>query len=321
METDSNQNKNIMPGSRAEETGRKKALILLNTSAGTGRAGLNSLTIIRRFAEKGYEPVVFPIVPGTDLISEKILEEYEGKIDVVLCSGGDGTLNHVIQSVMRMTQKPRIAYIPAGSTNDFAKALGIPTEFDRALDVAVESNVFRYDVGQLNDVYFNYVAAFGAFTAISYATDQQLKNILGHAAYIINAVSLLYENMSYSRHLRIEADEFVLEDDYIFGTVCNSSYVAGFSVFKDMGVTLDDGKMELFLIKTPVTAVDLQGIITAIQKGSLDHPFLTFKHISSVKITSDEPVDWAVDGEFGGSYKESLIRVNHKAVSIMRRDA
>ena len=127
--------------------------------------------------------------------------------------------------------------------------------------------------------------------------------------------------MSYSRHLRIETDEFVLEDDYIFGTVCNSSYVAGFTVFKDMGVSLDDGKMELFLIKTPITAADLQGIINAVQRGTLDHPFITFRHVSGVKITSDEFVDWTVDGEFGGSYKEALIRVNRQAVSIMRRDA
>ena len=298
---------------------RKKALILLNNSAGTGRAAMNTWTIVKSFAEKGYETIVYPIIPGTDLVSEKILAEYEGQTEVVLCSGGDGTLNHIIQSIMHMTERPRIAYLPSGSTNDFSKALGIPYEFEKALETAVQGRSFKYDVGKLNDKYFNYIAAFGAFSAISYATDQQLKNILGHAAYIVSAVSELYENMQFSRHMRFESDDFSFEDDYIFGAVCNSAYVAGFSVFRETDFSLDDGKMEILLIKTPKTAVDIQGILNAIQKGTLDHPFITFKHISNVRITSSEYTDWTVDGEFGGSYKEVDIRVICQAVSIMRK--
>ena len=146
-----------------------------------------------------------------------------------------------------------------------------------------------------------------------------MKNILGYAAYIVSAVSELYENMRYSRHIRIESDDFVLEDDYIFGAVCNSAYVAGFTIFKDMDVRLDDGKMEILLIKTPKTAADLQGILNAVQRGIPDDPFITFKHISNVRFLSDEEIAWTVDGEYGGSYKETDIRVAQQAVSIMRR--
>lgn len=297
----------------------RKALILLNGSAGVGRAGLNTWTIIKKFAENGYEPIVYPIIPGTELVSENILSVYDGEIDIVLCCGGDGTLNHVVEGMMRMRKKPRLAYLPSGSTNDFARTLGIPSEFEKALAAALQQNEFRYDVGVLNGRFFNYVAAFGAFSAISYATDQELKNILGHAAYIVSAVSELYENMRYSRHMRIESDVFTEEDDYLFGAVCNSSYVAGFSVFRDLDVSLDDGKMELLLIKTPKTAVDLQGILNALQKGTLDHPFLTFRHVSDVRIISDEDTAWTIDGEFGGSYKETKISVERQAISIMRR--
>ena len=297
----------------------KKALILLNNSAGTGKAGLNTWLIIKKIAEKGYEPIVYPIIPGTELISERILSAYEGEIDLVLCSGGDGTLNHVVQGIMGLRTKPRLAYLPAGSTNDFARTLGIPSEFEKALDMATQDRTFRYDVGTLNGRYFNYVAAFGAFSAVSYATDQQMKNILGYAAYIVSAVSELYENMRYSRHIRIESDDFVLEDDYIFGAVCNSAYVAGFTIFKDMDVRLDDGKMEILLIKTPKTAADLQGILNAVQRGIPDDPFITFKHISNVRFLSDEEIAWTVDGEYGGSYKDTEIRVAQQAVSIMRR--
>lgn len=294
----------------------KKVLILLNGSAGTGKAGLNTLLIIKKFAEKGYEPIVYPIIPGTDLVSERILCAYEGEIEIVVCSGGDGTLNHVVQGLMKMRTKPRLAYLPAGSTNDFARTLGISSDFEKALDTAVRDHVFNYDVGSLNGCYFNYVAAFGAFSAISYDTDQQLKNILGYAAYVVSAVSDLYENMRYSRHIRIEADDFSLEDDFIFGAVCNSAYVAGISVFKDMDVSLDDGKMELLLIKTPRTAADLQVILNAAQRGIPDGSFVTFRHISNVRFISEENIAWTVDGEFGGSYKETEIIVNLQAVSI-----
>ncbi len=297
---------------------RKKALILLNRSAGTGKAGLNTWTIIKRFAEEGYEAIVYPIIPGTHLVCETLIEEYEGKTDLVLCSGGDGTLNHAIRQLMRMKHKPRLAYLPAGSTNDFGKTLGIPSEFDKALDTVFRGDPFLYDVGSLNGKYFNYVAAFGAFSAISYATDQQLKNILGHAAYIVSAVSELYENMRYSRHMKIEADDFEIEDDFIFGAVCNSAYVGGFSVFKDADVSLDDGKMELLLIKTPETAADLQGILNAVQRGIPDDPFIKFRHVSNVRITSSEETAWTIDGEFGGAYKEADIQVTRQAVSIMR---
>lgn len=298
---------------------RKKVLILLNASAGTGKAGLNIWPICKKFAQNGYEPVVYPVIPGTDLVSEQLIADYEGEADIVLCSGGDGTLNHIIQMIIRMKKKPRIAYLPSGSTNDFAKALGIPLDFEQALDISIRGNEFRYDVGQLNGKYFNYVAAFGAFSAISYATDQQLKNILGHAAYIVSAVSELYENIHYSRHLQIRSDDFSLEDDFIFGAVCNSAYVGGFTVFREMDVSLNDGKMEILLIKTPQTGSDVQGILNAIQRGTLDHPFITFKHISNVQIFSEDYIDWTVDGEFGGSYKEMDIRVNQQAVTIMRK--
>ena len=298
---------------------RKKALILLNSSAGTGKAGLNTWLIIKKIAEKGYEPIVYPILPGTDLVSENILSAYEGEVELVLCSGGDGTLNHVVQGLMGLRTKPRLAYLPAGSTNDFARTLGIPSDFDKALEMATQDQTFRYDVGTLNGRYFNYVAAFGAFSAVSYGTDRQLKNILGYAAYIVSAVSDLYENMRYSRRIRIESDDFVLEDDYIFGAVCNSAYVAGFSVFKDMDVRLDDGKMEILLIKTPKTAADLQGILNAVQRGTTDDPFLTFRHISNARFLSEDDIAWTVDGEYGGSFKETEIRIEQQAVSIMRR--
>ena len=300
---------------------RKKALILLNGTAGIGKAGLNTWAIIKKFAENGYQPVVYPIIPGTDLIAESLLAEYDGSVDIIFCSGGDGTLNHVVQGLMHMQSAPVLAYIPSGSTNDFSRTLRIPVEFDKALDAVFTGKPFRYDVGCLNGRYFNYVAAFGAFSAISYATDQQLKNILGHLAYIVNAVSGLDENIHYSRHLRIETDRFTVEDDFIFGAICNSAYVAGFAVFRESDYSLDDGMMEMLFIKAPETAADLQGILYAFQRGTMDHPLMVFARVFGASITSSEEVAWTVDGEYGGTYRETEFRVERKAVAIMRGSA
>lgn len=296
---------------------RKRALILLNISSGTGRAPLFVMEIIKRFAKNGFEPVIFPIIPGSDLISEKILPEYENSADIVLCIGGDGTLNHVIQTIMRQDVRPLLAYVPMGSTNDFAKGLGISTEPEKALDMVFSGRKFSYDIGRLNERFFNYVAAFGAFSAVSYATDQQLKNVLGHAAYIISAIGDFTEHLRYNCHLKITTEDGTEEGDYIFGAVCNTVSVGGFPLFRSTNIQLNDGKMELFLIKSPKTAADLQETLNAVLTRTFDSPSITFKQVSAVSLSADSDIAWTLDGEYGGAYKEVRIEVQKQAISIM----
>ena len=298
-------------------TGRKKALILLNTSSGTGRAAAYTLEIIRHFAQNGYEPILYPIIPKSSLVSEKLLPEYEDQLDIVLCSGGDGTLNHVVQSLMRMKKRPLLSYIPSGSTNDFAKGLSIPMEFEKALDMVFNGNRFQYDIGKFNDSYFNYVAAFGAFSAVSYATDQQMKNLLGYAAYILSALGDFTGHLSYSCHMRIETKDEILEDDYIFGAICNTISIGGFTLFKDAKPKLNDGKMELLLIKAPKTPADIQETLNAILKGTLDHPSITFRQITKASLHAEDNVAWTLDGEFGGTYADVDVEVQQQAITIM----
>lgn len=297
---------------------RKRALILLNLSAGIGKAGTFTMDVIRKTVENGYEPVVYPIIPGKGLTAEKIIPDYEENTDLILCSGGDGTLNHVIRALMKMKVMPLLGYIPAGSTNDFAKGLGIPVDFEKALSMIFNGTQFRYDVGSLNGQYFNYIAAFGAFSKISYATDQQLKNILGHAAYILNAMLEFNEHIRYSCHIRVETDDGNEEGDYLFGAVCNTFSIGGFTLFKGTNVRLNDGKMELLLIRTPKNPAELQEILNAFLTGTMDHPCITFKQVSGLRMTFDTEIPWTLDGEFGGAHKEVSIRVHHQAVNIMR---
>ena len=296
---------------------RKKALVLINKSAGMGKAGADTLNIATRLAENGYEPIIYPIIPGTDLTSEEIIKKYDGELSMILCSGGDGTLNHVMNAMMELKEKPILSYVPAGSTNDFAKGLGIPSVRSKAVDVAVNGTPFTYDVGMINGRYFNYVAAFGAFSKVSYATDQDLKNVLGYAAYVISAIAELPQNIGYSCHMKIEADGVFEEGDYIFGAVSNSASVAGMTLFAGDDIKQDDGQMELLLIKIPKNLADFNGILSALAVREPDNPHITYRQVSKVHITSEEEVEWTIDGEFGGAYTETNIEVVNKAITIM----
>ncbi len=297
----------------------KKALVLINAYSGMGKAGTDTLKIATTLAQNGYEPVIYPIIPKEGLTSESIIPNHDGDIDLIMCSGGDGTLNHVMNAVMGLNNKPLIAYIPSGSTNDFAKGLGIPNVRSRAIDVAMNGTPFTYDVGKMNDKYFNYVAAFGAFCKVSYATDQDLKNVLGYAAYVINAAAELPQNISYSCHMKIEADGEVEEGDYIFGAVSNSASVAGMTLMADGEIKQDDGMMELLLIHAPKNLADLNGIIGALATRGTNNAYITYKQVKQVKLISESDIDWTVDGEFGGTYKETKISVINKAITIMTK--
>jgi YegS/Rv2252/BmrU family lipid kinase len=295
---------------------RKKALVLINKTAGTGKAGNDTYDIIKRLAERGYEPIVYPILPGTKLSSEVLISEYEGKVDLILCSGGDGTLNHVMSAMMDMEKRPILSYVPAGSTNDFARGLGIPSQRNKAIDTAVTGKDFVYDVGKINDRYFNYVAAFGAFSKVSYATDQELKNVLGYAAYVISAIAELPQNIGYSTHMRVESEGISEEGDYLFGAMSNSASVGGMNLFGDTDIHQDDGKMELMLIRAPKSLAEFNAILTSLGNKEGGNPYITFKQVPWAEFHSEEEVKWTLDGEFGGAYTDTRIEVVNKAITI-----
>lgn len=299
---------------------KSKALVLINKTAGMGRAGNDLQDIVTGLAEKGYEPIVYPIIPGTELTSETLLADYDGEIERVICSGGDGTLNHVMNAIMSMEQKPLLSYIPSGSTNDFAKGLGIPAVRAKAIKIAVDGKPFDYDVGKLNDTYFNYVAAFGAFSKVSYATDQELKNVFGYAAYVISAIAELPQNIGYSCHMKIEADGIEEEGDYVFGSISNSASVGGMNLFGDTDIHQDDGKMELMLIRAPKNLAEFNAIISSLATRAPGNPYITFRQVHHARFVSEGNTEWTLDGEYGGSYSEADISVVNKAITIMIKD-
>ncbi|MCR5004438.1 MAG: YegS/Rv2252/BmrU family lipid kinase [Clostridiales bacterium] len=294
-----------------------KALLLINGSAGTGKMSHSTYHMIEKLSLGGYETTVFPIIPGSGFTAEALLEGKEGLYDMVVCVGGDGTLNHVVDGLMRWEKRPLLGYIPAGSTNDFAKGLSIVGPPHKLIETLTDGAPMAYDIGAFNDRHFSYVAAFGAFVAISYATEQKYKNMLGHAAYVLNGLSRLGENINYSCHMWVSTNEGSEEGDYLFGAVYSTVSIGGIALKGQMRSELSDGMLELLLIRKPNSIIDVEQIAASLLAGNINSPYITFKQIRRAKFVSTEPVNWTLDGEFGGSLSQAEIHVEKQALQIM----
>ena len=270
------------------------------------------------FVKAGYEVTVHPTQAYRDAYYQ--IKEYEvGKYDLIACSGGDGTIDEVATGMMKRREMGKdvvpVGYIPAGTTNDFAKSLHIPRKPLAAADNAVKGVPFPCDIGKFNDSVFVYIAAFGIFTDVSYETDQAVKNVLGHMAYILEGAKRIFNIPSYK--IKVEHDGEVIEDEFIFGMVTNSRSVGGFSNMVGKNIVFDDGLFEVTLIKTPKNPIALQEIIAALLIEQVDTKHMyTFK---TKKITFDsvEEIPWTLDGEFGGEQDYVEIENVQKAMEIM----
>ena len=270
------------------------------------------------FVKAGYEVTVHPTQAYRDAYYQ--IKEYEvGKYDLIACSGGDGTIDEVATGMMKRREMGKdvvpVGYIPAGTTNDFAKSLHIPRKPLAAADNAVKGVPFPCDIGKFNDSVFVYIAAFGIFTDVSYETDQAVKNVLGHMAYILEGSKRIFNIPSYK--IKVEHDGEVIEDEFILGMVTNSRSVGGFSNMVGKNIVFDDGLFEVTLIKTPKNPIALQEIIAALLIEQVDTKHMyTFK---TKKITFDsvEEIPWTLDGEFGGEQDYVEIENAQKAMEIM----
>ena len=263
-----------------------------------------------------YKRQVYPTKAALDGF-ERVKAD-EGRYDVIVCSGGDGTLNEIVSAVAGYsTVKPPIGYIPSGSTNDFARSLGIPSDKIRAACNIINGESFPCDIGIANDhKYFNYVAAFGAFTDVAYETPQDLKNVLGHQAYVIEGVKRL-SNLKACR-MKIKSDELNVEDSFIYGMVSNASSIGGMKGLIAEGVDYQDGMFEVTLIREIKNPMDLQAIVNAFITQKIDDCDMvyTFK-TKDITFESKEEVKWTLDGEFGGINNNFNLKVCQKAVDFI----
>ncbi len=290
----------------------RKMLFIYNPKAGKAQIKGKLADILDIFAKAGYEMTVCPTQGQGDAV--EIVQNREEKYDLVVCSGGDGTLDEVVTGMMKSDFRTPIGYIPAGSTNDFGGSLSLSKNMLQAAKTIVEGCNFPCDVGTFNQDVFVYIAAFGLFTEVSYGTDQDIKNVLGHMAYLLEGVKSLSNIRSYP--MRIAYEDKIIVDDFIFGMITNSVSVGGFKRITGKQVKLDDGVFEVTLIKRPRNAIELNNIMVSLLNRDIDTNAMYCFTASSLTLQAQEEVAWTLDGEFGGSHKQVYIENKCKAIDI-----
>ncbi len=303
----------------------KKALFILNPHSGKGQIRNYLLEIVDILVKDGYEVTVYPTQEQGD--ASRAMRERKKSYELIVCSGGDGTLDEIVTGMMQSGFKTTIGYIPAGSTNDFANSLRIPSTMKKAAETVVNGTVFSCDVGRFNDDVFVYIAAFGLFTEVSYGTRQEMKNMLGHMAYLLEGVKHLQNIKSY--HLKVTSvsengETTVIEDNFVYGMVTNSYSVGGFksiagNVFKGK-IALDDGLFEVTLIRTPKNPMELNSILAALAIQNIDTQYMYSFKSGRLVIESEEEIAWTLDGEFGGTHTQVTLTNEKRAMDIMVKE-
>lgn len=296
--------------------GERKLLFVFNPKSGMGLIKNHLLEIVDIMVKAGYEPTVYPTQARGDA-TRKVKEDGRN-YERIVCSGGDGTLDEVVTGMREADLRIPLGYIPAGSTNDFARTLGISNDMVKAAEIAVGEHLFPCDVGQFNNDTFIYIAGFGIFTEVSYETPQELKNVFGHAAYILSAAKSLAAIPNYL--MQVEANGELIQDRFIYGMITNSVSVAGFKGLTGKDVQLDDGQFEVTLFKSPTNPMELNEIIRyltgIISETNMVYSFKT----DYIKIRSRSSVSWTLDGEDGGEHWSVEIRNHHKILNFITKE-
>lgn len=295
---------------------KKNVLFVMNPAAGKTHIKGQLFEVINAFSDAGYRVTVYPTRQPFD--GKNIVISEGADYDLIVCAGGDGTLDDVVSGFMVSKCDIPLGYIPAGSTNDFARSLGLPLEPMAAVTNIISGHPFPIDVGRFNESdYFVYIAAFGAFTEVSYSTNQQFKNIFGHAAYIMNSLRSLNSVTSYTATVRYNDHE--ITDTFVYAMITNSLSVGGMrNVVVSDDIEFDDGMFECLLIKAPTNPLELQAIINSLLISEVNEKYMYCFKAARIEITSEEEIPWVRDGEFGGNQKRVVIENCQQVLKIIR---
>lgn len=299
-----------------------KLLFIYNPNSGKGTIKKEISHIIERFSSNGYLVTAYPTSRQGD--GRKISRELSGKYSLLVCAGGDGTLSEVAFGLMEAKKLrgriPTIGYIPVGTVNDFASSLGIPKEIDQAIENILNGDDVKVDIGsftrQDNEEkrYFTYVAAFGAFTAVSYETSQDIKNLIGKVAYFMEGIKSI-QNIKPIR-VQIDYENGTISDELIFGMIANSKSIGGFKGLTGKKVYLDDGRFEAIFVKMPRNILELQSIINSFITLDFNRDFIHYFHTKKIEINPNENINWTMDGEAGGRHGHVVIKNRKEALKI-----
>ncbi len=276
----------------------KKLLLLVNPVSGKRLFVRYMPQIIRTFMDGGY--LVTTAVTAARGEATALAARYAEDCDLIVCAGGDGTLNETVSGLLQAGIQKPVGYIPCGSTNDFAASHGLSTDMEEAAENIVAGQIVPYDVGLFENRCFTYVAAFGAFSSVSYNTDQNLKNTLGYAAYLMGGLWELSQIKPIP--LSVNADGVRYEGDFVFGAVCNATSIGGTLQLPDGLVDPADGLLEVLLVHMPEDLLELDEIIHGLMEQDYSSPLIEFVQAKKLTVHSPEPLEWALDGEASGAF-------------------
>ena len=295
----------------------KKMLFIMNPFAGQRRANRYLADILTMFSREGYDISVHMTSGPGD--GARVVQERAAGMDLIVCCGGDGTFNETVSGLIRSGADVPVGYIPAGTTNDFATSMKLPTNVNKAARAILEGTPHRYDVGAFGERFFTYVASFGAFTRSSYATPQSVKNALGHTAYVLEGMQELSQIKNI--HVRLELDDDrVIEDDFLFGAISNSLSVGGILTLDPKQVDMSDGKFELLLVRAPQDITEVSECLRALQTQKYNCRMITFVSASHVRVTAAEELVWTLDGEREDIRDAVEAKVLRHAIRLIQRD-
>jgi len=294
----------------------KKMLLIMNPISGQKKAAKHLPEIISLFNRADYEVITY--MTGCRGDATRMAALRGGDVDIVVCCGGDGTFNETISGLLQSGFTTPVGYIPSGSTNDFASSLKLSTNPLKAAQDIIEGQPVVYDVGRFGTRYFSYVASFGAFTQSSYATPQSIKNVLGHTAYVLSGISELSQIRK--EHVRMEIDGEVVEDDFLFGAISNSTSVGGILTLDPKYVDMSDGLLEILLVRAPRNLLEITECIQAFQSQNYNNcAMVTFRSARKVRILSNPGMIWTLDGEREDGHWEVMAENVHHAIQLVKQ--
>ena len=290
----------------------KKLLLVLNPFAGQRKANRFLPEMLRLFHDHDYRCEVF--VTGASGDATRFVAENGGAFDLIVCAGGDGTLNETIAGVLASGYSCPLGYIPCGTTNDYAASIGLSSDVMQAARDIMEGEAASFDVGLFNGRYFVYTATCGAFAKASYNTPQAAKNMLGHVAYILEGARDLGNLRPI--HMRVETEEYDLDDDFLFCSITNSTSVGGILKLDTQLVALNDGKFEVTLVRNPTTPAQLSAILYGLTTMDIPNEMIHFFSSPKLTIRCDAPVEWTLDGEREPETDVAILENRHAAIRL-----
>ena len=294
----------------------KKMLFIMNPISGQKKAAKFLPEIISLFNRADYEVITY--LTGCQGDATRMAALRGGDVDIVVCCGGDGTFNETITGLLENDIHVPVGYIPSGSTNDLANSLKLSSNPLKAAQDILEGTPAVYDVGKFGSRYFSYVASFGAFTQTSYTTPQSIKNLLGHTAYVLSGISELSQIRK--EHVRMEIDGEIVEDDFLFGAISNSTSVGGGLTLDPKVVNMSDGLLEILLVRAPHNLTEITECLQAFQAQDYNNcAMVTFRSARRVRILANPSMLWTLDGEREEGHWEVVAENLHHAIRLIKR--